>query len=144
MGETDFAFTCEKDSEEFVTATVLTSLTTLAEKRMLGKGKIWDLVMQVTGFLCHPNIWIREGWSLLLLSLKVDFAHLSVLFFLGAAAFLTAVAKILPPTDRWCIFYPTIKRLLRADVKDITELALLDNAREPVCCHVFHYCCQAH
>ena len=35
-------------------------------------------------------------------------------------------------TDRWCILYPTIKRLLRADVKEITELSLLDNAREPV------------
>lgn len=35
-------------------------------------------------------------------------------------------------TDRWCIFYPIVKRLLRADVKEITDLALLDNAREPV------------
>lgn len=53
----------------------------------------------------------------------------------GTAAFLASTAKRLNPTDCWCILYPTIKRLLRADVKEITELALLDNAREPVSAH---------
>lgn len=38
----------------------------------------------------------------------------------------------MPPTDRWCILYPTVKRLLRADIKEITALSILDNAREPV------------
>ncbi|KAI5479132.1 hypothetical protein MNV49_003992, partial [Pseudohyphozyma bogoriensis] len=98
------------DSEEFVTVKVLEALTMLAERRMLAKGKVWELVVQTTGFLCHPNIWIREG----------------------TAAFLTCIANSLQPTDRWCILYPTIKRLLRADIKDITELAVLDNAREPL------------
>jgi hypothetical protein len=50
----------------------------------------------------------------------------------GAAAFLATVATLLNETDKWCILYPTIKRLLRADVKEITDFALLDNAREPV------------
>lgn len=49
------------DAEEFVVAQVLASLTTLADRRLLAKGKIWELVAQITGFLCHPNIWIREG-----------------------------------------------------------------------------------
>ncbi|GAA5899743.1 hypothetical protein JCM5296_004211 [Sporobolomyces johnsonii] len=98
------------DPEEFVVTRVLASLTTLAERRFLTKGKIWELVGQISGFLCHPNIWIREA----------------------AASFLATVAKLLQPTDRWCIFYPTVKRLLRADVKEITALALLDNAREPL------------
>lgn len=49
------------DAEEAVVATVLASLSRLAELHLLGKGQIWDLVQQITGFLCHPNIWIREG-----------------------------------------------------------------------------------
>lgn len=50
----------------------------------------------------------------------------------GAAAFLATVASLLGTTDKWCILYPTVKRLLRSDIKEITALALLDNAREPV------------
>jgi phosphoinositide-3-kinase regulatory subunit 4 len=49
------------DPEEFVVVQVLETLTTLAERRLLAKGKIWELVGQLTGFVCHPNIWIREG-----------------------------------------------------------------------------------
>ncbi|BGP38644.1 Serine/threonine-protein kinase [Rhodotorula kratochvilovae] len=103
------------DPEEFVVVKVLESLTKLAERRLLSKGKIWELVGQLTGFLCHPNIWIREG----------------------AAAFLATVAGLLGTTDKWCILYPTVKRLLRSDIKEITDLALLDNAREPLSRVVF-------
>ncbi|GAA5975499.1 hypothetical protein JCM5350_002632 [Sporobolomyces pararoseus] len=98
------------DPEEFVTVRVLETLTTLASRRLLAKSKIWELVQSTSGFLCHPNIWIREG----------------------TASFLATVSTLLQPTDRWCIFYPIVKRLLRADVKEITALSLLDNAREPL------------
>lgn len=90
-------------------------MTSLASQRLLTKGKIWELVSPVVSFLCHPNIWIREG----------------------AALFLSTVASLLEPTDKWCILYPTIKRLLRSDVKEITALSLLDNAREPISRVVF-------
>ncbi|KAM0754729.1 Other/VPS15 protein kinase [Meredithblackwellia eburnea MCA 4105] len=103
------------DSEEFVVVQVLSTLTTLTEQRLLAKGKIWELVAQITGFLCHPNLWIREG----------------------AAAFLTSTARGLQPTDRWCILYPTIKRLLRSDLKDINEKSIMDIVREPVSRVVF-------
>ncbi|GAA6038901.1 hypothetical protein JCM8097_000564 [Rhodosporidiobolus ruineniae] len=103
------------DPEEFVIVQVLKSLTTLAERRLLAKAKIWELVGTLTGFLCHPNIWIREG----------------------SAAFLATVATLLSPTDKWCILYPTLKRLLRSDIQEITDLALLDNAREPLSRVVF-------
>ncbi|GAA6014207.1 hypothetical protein JCM11491_004137 [Sporobolomyces phaffii] len=98
------------DPEEFVTVRVLETLTTLSSRGLLAKSKIWELVHSTSGFLCHPNIWIREG----------------------TATFLATVSTLLQGTDRWCIFYPIVKRLLRADVKDITALALLDNAREPL------------
>ncbi|KAK4047771.1 Serine/threonine-protein kinase [Microbotryomycetes sp. JL221] len=103
------------DTEEFVIVKVLETLTRLTDRRLLAKAKTWELVAQVTGFLCHPNIWIREG----------------------TADFLASTAKRMNPTDCWCILYPTIKRLLRADVKDITALSLLDNAREPLSRNVF-------
>lgn len=103
------------DAEEFVVAQVLATLSALADKKLLAKGKVWELSGQAVGFLCHPNIWIREG----------------------AAAFLTSVSDTLQPTDRWCILYPQIKRLLRNDVKEITALNVLDNAREPLTRVVF-------
>lgn len=94
---------------------VLDCLTSLASRRLLGKSRIWDIVGQTVGFLCHPNIWIREG----------------------TAAFLATASTLLGETDKWCILYPTIKRLLRSDIKEITALSLLDNAREPVARVVF-------
>ncbi|GAA5934969.1 ubiquitin-binding serine/threonine protein kinase VPS15 [Sporobolomyces koalae] len=98
------------DPEEFVTVRTLETLTVLVQQRLLAKAKVWDLVQTTSGFLCHPNIWIREG----------------------TATFLATVSTLLQQTDRWCIFYPIVKRLLRADVKEVSALSLLDNAREPL------------
>ena len=58
---TSLTYICSPDAEESVVARVLATLTTLAERRLLAKSKLWELVSQITGFLCHPNIWIREG-----------------------------------------------------------------------------------
>lgn len=51
------------DAEEFVVIKVLATLSTLTERKVLAKAKIWELVTQIIGFLCHPNIWIRKGRS---------------------------------------------------------------------------------
>lgn len=98
------------DAEESVVQAVLATLRTLVERNSLARARVWELVSQTVGLLCHPNIWIREG----------------------TAAFLAAVSNSFDTTDRWCALYPMIKKLLRADVKDITDISLLDNAREPV------------
>lgn len=116
------------DVEENVVVRVLESLTILAEWKLLSRAKIWELVTQITGFLCHPNIWIREGKNLI----PFDRNEIDRILCIGAASFLTCISNSLESTDRWCILFPTIKRLLRSDVKEITELSLLDNAREPV------------
>jgi phosphoinositide-3-kinase, regulatory subunit 4 len=47
--------------EETVVAKVLNSLTSLAELGLFEKLRIWELMSAATGFLYHPNIWIREG-----------------------------------------------------------------------------------
>lgn len=68
-GTTDYLSRRVLDPEEFVTVKVLETLTTLASRRLLAKSKTWELVQASTGFLCHPNIWIREGESVALHSL---------------------------------------------------------------------------
>lgn len=49
------------DVEETVVAKVLASLTSLVELGLFQKLRIWELVSAATGFLCHPNVWIRQG-----------------------------------------------------------------------------------
>lgn len=49
------------DIEETVIVKTLATITTLTDRRLLTKGRTWEIVSQVIGFLCHPNIWIREG-----------------------------------------------------------------------------------
>lgn len=51
------------DAEESVIVKVLETLTTLTERRVLAKPKLWELVNQIIGFLCHPNSWIRARAS---------------------------------------------------------------------------------
>lgn len=50
------------DAEEAVIARVISSLTSLASLGLLPKVRLWDVVLAVRGFLCHPNSWIRQGW----------------------------------------------------------------------------------
>lgn len=44
---------------------------------------------------------------------------------IGAAAFIASAAKHLPPSDVWCILYPSLKYFLRSDIKDVDEISLL-------------------
>ena len=50
----------------------------------------------------------------------------------GAAAFIASAAKHLPPSDVWCILYPSLKHFLRSDVRDVDERSLLLNLKSPV------------
>ncbi|KAE9405511.1 hypothetical protein BT96DRAFT_988303 [Gymnopus androsaceus JB14] len=72
------------------------------------KMRIWELMSATLGFLYHPNIWIRQG----------------------AAAFIASAAKHLPPSDVWCILYPSLRHFLKSDVAVIDEKNLL-NAMKP-------------
>ena len=51
---------------------------------------------------------------------------------LGAAAFIAAAAKHLPPSDVWCILYPSLKYFLRSDLRDADERSLLLAMKPPV------------
>ena len=56
----------------------------------------------------------------------------SKLCILGAAAFIASAAKHLPPSDVWCILYPSLKHFLRSEVRDVDEQSLLTALKPPV------------
>lgn len=97
------------DVEETVVAKVLASLTSLAELGLFQKLRIWELMSAATGFLYHPNVWIRQG----------------------AASFIASASKHLPATDVWCILYPSLRPLLRSDIQSISEHSLLLTLKPP-------------
>ncbi|KAH7882946.1 hypothetical protein F5I97DRAFT_1938850 [Phlebopus sp. FC_14] len=98
------------DVEESVVARVLSALTSLCELGLFQKMRIWELMSATLSFLYHPNVWIRQG----------------------AAAFIASAAKHLPPSDAWCILYPSLHHLLRCDIKETDELSLLAAMKAPV------------
>ncbi|EGO26710.1 hypothetical protein SERLADRAFT_355396 [Serpula lacrymans var. lacrymans S7.9] len=103
------------DVEETVVARVLAALTSLCELELFHKMRIWELMSATLGFFYHPNVWIRQG----------------------AAAFIASAAKYLPTSDVWCILYPSLRHLLRSDIKVIDEQSLLTSMKSPLSRQVF-------
>ncbi|KIP05625.1 hypothetical protein PHLGIDRAFT_128766 [Phlebiopsis gigantea 11061_1 CR5-6] len=103
------------DVEETVVARVLASLRSLCELGLFQKMRIWELLSATLSFLYHPNIWIRQG----------------------AAAFIAAATKHLPPSDVWCILYPSLKYFLRSDLRDADERSLLLAMKPQLPRHIF-------
>ncbi|KAJ7715595.1 hypothetical protein DFH07DRAFT_862734 [Mycena maculata] len=103
------------DVEETVVAKVLASLTSLCELGLFQKMRIWELMSATLGFLYHPNMWIRQG----------------------AAAFIASAASHLPPSDVWCILYPSLRHFLKSDVIVIDEQSLLAAVKTPLSRQVF-------
>ncbi|RDB23837.1 Serine/threonine-protein kinase ppk19 [Hypsizygus marmoreus] len=98
------------DVEETVVAKVLATLTSLCELGLFQKMRIWELMSATLGFLYHPNEWIRQG----------------------SAAFIASAAKHLPPSDVWCILYPSLRHFLKCDVAVIDEQRLLTAMKPPL------------
>ncbi|KAJ7756947.1 armadillo-type protein [Mycena metata] len=103
------------DVEETVVAKVLASLTSLCELGLFQKMRIWELMSATLGFLYHPNMWIRQG----------------------AAAFIVSAASHLPPSDVWCILYPSLRHFLKSDIVVIDEHSLLMAMKPPLSRQVF-------
>lgn len=98
-------------------ARVLSALTSLCELGLFQKMRIWELMSATLGFLYHPNIWIRQG----------------------AAAFITSAGQHLPPTDIWCILYPSLRHFMKSDIVNIDEQSLLTALKPPVFILSFHH-----
>lgn len=95
------------DSEENVVYRVINGLRTMAERDLLDRSRLLTLLETTIGFLCHPNLWLRQA----------------------SAGFIAAAAAKLDDVDVWVILYPSLRPLLRADVQDLSEVTLLDLAR---------------
>ncbi|CAK9779867.1 ARM repeat-containing protein [Cutaneotrichosporon oleaginosum] len=98
------------DPEDAVVARVIHSLTLLTSLGLLQRMRLWDVFSAVHGFLYHPNIWTRQG----------------------AAGFVAKAANHLPPSDVWCILYPTIRPALRSDIVALEEDSILSALVPPL------------
>lgn len=90
--------------------------------------RLWELMGATLGFLYHPNIWIRQSTSFQL----GGHPSLQLSSLPGAAAFLASASKHLPSSDVWCILYPSLRHLLRSEIREIDEVTLLTTMKSPV------------
>lgn len=90
--------------------------------------RIWELMSATLPFLYHSNIWIRQGTVNPSIVVWWEFADART----GAVAFLTSAAEHLPPSDIWCILYPSLRHYLTSDVAEIDAASVLRALKPPV------------
>lgn len=98
------------DLEENVVYRVINGLRNMTERNFLDRARLLSLLETTIGFLCHPNLWLRQA----------------------SAGFIAAAAIKLEDVDVWAILFPSLRPLLRADVQDFDEVTLLDMAKPPL------------
>ncbi|TKY85009.1 hypothetical protein EX895_006089 [Sporisorium graminicola] len=98
------------DSEENVVYRVVNGLRAMTERDLLDRARLLTLLETTMGFLCHPNLWLRQA----------------------SAGFVAAAAAKLDDVDVWAILYPSLRPLLRTDVQDLSEITLLDTVKAPL------------
>ncbi|KAG5519398.1 hypothetical protein PMAC_002025 [Pneumocystis sp. 'macacae'] len=103
------------DTEEFVVAKVISSLTSMAELGLFQKSMVWNLLATLLRFTLHPNTWIR----------------------IESIKFIVANIKWLRKADIHYILYSLIRPFLRCDIIDITEETLLENLHTQIPRSVF-------
>ncbi|SNX82431.1 related to VPS15 - ser/thr protein kinase [Melanopsichium pennsylvanicum] len=103
------------DSEEHVAYRVINGLRSMTERNLLNRAHLLSLLEMTIGFLCHPNLWLRQA----------------------SAGVISAAAARLEDIDVWAIVYPSLRPLLRADVQNLDEITLLDMAKAPLTRPVF-------
>lgn len=99
------------DAEEFVIVRVLLGLSQLVKvESFLSQDQLYDLVSSTAGFLCHPDLWIRQA----------------------ASRFLVAAASRTDSTDLWTMIYPSIRPLLKMELQSFDRPALLASVKSPL------------
>ncbi|CAD6933253.1 unnamed protein product [Tilletia laevis] len=98
------------DPEETIIARVLLGFARLAQAGLLSKISMLDLIAGSVGFLCHPNLWVREA----------------------SIAFVVAVSNRLSVTDTWSVLYPSVRPLLRADIPTFSDASLRSTLYKPL------------
>ena len=105
---------------------MISSLTSLASLGLLPRIGLWDVFFAVRGFLCHSNSWIRQGDS------QSPFFRFIADIHKGTAGFVAAAARNLPPSDVWCILYPSVRTMLHADVLELDDDSIMAALVAPV------------
>ncbi|KAG4305361.1 hypothetical protein PORY_001531 [Pneumocystis oryctolagi] len=103
------------DTEEFVVAKVISSLTSISELGLFQKYMVWNLLATILRFTLHPNAWIR----------------------MESIKFIVTNIKWLGRADVHYTLYSLIRPFLRCDIIDITEITLLENLHSPISRSVF-------
>jgi phosphoinositide-3-kinase regulatory subunit 4 len=97
------------DPEETVTESVIRSLSSMAHLGLFQKWTTVELVLIVTRFTLHPNVWIREA----------------------AVQFIQASSTHLSDADVWSMIMPLIQPVLKMQSAGISEYELLDALQKP-------------
>ncbi|XP_050537002.1 phosphoinositide 3-kinase regulatory subunit 4 [Daktulosphaira vitifoliae] len=104
------------DSEEFVAKKAINAMTLLIEKRLLQKTSLYQLINDISCFLIHPNLWIRQA----------------------IVGCFSATARILDDVDVQCKILPVMKPYLKNSIilVDREEL-VLNTLKEPLSRNIY-------
>ncbi len=106
------------DTEEFVIQKTLCALISLSELSLLQKPMLHEMMAEVVPFLCHPNVWIRQG----------------------AVGFVSTVARQLNIADVHCNLLPLVQPYIKHPVVQVEdELVVLNALQDPVSRSIYDY-----
>jgi phosphoinositide-3-kinase regulatory subunit 4 len=97
------------DPEETVTEQVIRSLSSMAHLGLFQRWTTVELVLIVSRFTLHPNVWIREA----------------------AVQFIEASSTHLSDADVWSMVMPLLKPVLKMPSAGLSEYELLDALQKP-------------
>lgn len=97
------------DPEETVTEQVIRSLSSMAHLGLFQRWTTVELVLIVTRFTLHPNVWIREA----------------------AVQFIEATSTHLSDADVWSMIMPLIQPVLKMPSSGLSEFEILDALQKP-------------
>ncbi|KAI5198419.1 ARM repeat-containing protein [Aureobasidium subglaciale] len=97
------------DPEETVTEQVIRSLSSMAHLGLFQRWTTVELVLIVSRFTLHPNVWIREA----------------------AVQFIEACSTHLSDADVWSMVMPLLKPVLKMQSAGLSEFQLLDALQKP-------------
>jgi phosphoinositide-3-kinase regulatory subunit 4 len=97
------------DPEETVTEQVIRSLSSMAHLGLFQRWTTVELVLIISRFTLHPNVWIREA----------------------AVQFIEASSTHLSDADVWSMIMPLLKPVLKMPSAGLSEFELLDALQKP-------------
>lgn len=89
---------------------VLIALSGLYEKKLIGRSTAIGLVVLISKFFMHPNLWIQEA----------------------ATLFVVTLCKDLNLADIYCLICPNLNPYLRIQIMTWSEMSVLQSLRRPL------------